>query len=157
MPPKASTYFATENCCYCLELKIGCYIITIFSVIYMVPCISGEIYYCYNREHIWARITIFFSGVIIVLSILASLFFVYGLCRDKRLPTYVYMMTILLSMSVTVSAGLIVMISKPIKTHCADGFVLGLAASAQLLTQSYCLFIVNSLRIYEATDRSENR
>lgn len=135
-----------RRCCYCFPLKIGCYLIACCSVLHMVPSTVHEIYLCYDRERPLIKIILFFSGVMLIISIFATFYLLYGLFTLDAPVLGIYMILILIAMALTLLSPLLVT-SQPYKADCIEFFPLWLSAVIELLIQSYCLLIINSYRV----------
>ncbi|CAB3226064.1 unnamed protein product [Arctia plantaginis] len=135
-----------KKCCFCIELKLACYIISILSIVILVPGTSGAVEHCYEGTAP-IRIIQGLGAFMFLLALFAGIFFIYGLCTEVRLPTMTFMVAVLIAVVVTFITAILVLTQQPNKKSCPDSIALAGSALIEIAVQIYCFVIVNSYRV----------
>ncbi|CAH1635647.1 unnamed protein product [Spodoptera littoralis] len=133
-----------ETCCFCMNLKIGCMIIGVVYILFVLEAFgsitfSSEYSQCYFAGAISTFIGCSAGLVCLVTAVSAGLF-LYGVSKEQYQFHIPFMYTTLLLVVFNLATSVVSTFTK----SCARPYLFGGATFAGAVLLIYCLLIVNS-------------
>ncbi|KAH9628564.1 hypothetical protein HF086_010298 [Spodoptera exigua] len=137
-----------KQCCCCIQLKIGCIIIAILQIIFIVESFinsggNAEFSRCYTSETI-TRLISYISLLISVALIAAIAYFFYGIFKGLPEPVLWFMNILIVVLLYHIFLSFILFTSTKSASDCSPAYVLATITLVATLLQFYFIIVLAS-------------